>query len=239
MSVLVGRVGLVVKGAWDSSVAYAAMDVVTYNNSTYIAKQAVPAGTLPTNTTYWELSLDASLLQTKADGANKVASAVNGNFAALDANGDLADSGHKHSDYVTDVSGKADKVTGATSGNLAGLDANGNLTDSGVKPGWTSISNETMTSTDVLYTLTSSKKFSDFSMLLFVFWDETSASRNSILIPQTLFSAEEHKVILEGTVAGASYSVIAKRSTDTSYYGKYNGTAPVTPLHMRIYGSLI
>ena len=65
MSVLVGRVGLVVKGAWDSSVAYAAMDVVTYNNSTYIAKQAVPAGTLPTNTTYWELSLDASLLQPK------------------------------------------------------------------------------------------------------------------------------------------------------------------------------
>lgn len=63
--VLVGRVGLEVKGAWDSSVAYATMDVVTYNNSTYIAKQAVPAGTLPTNTTYWELSLDASLLQTK------------------------------------------------------------------------------------------------------------------------------------------------------------------------------
>lgn len=91
--VLVGRVGLEVKGAWDSSVAYATMDVVTYNNSTYIAKQAVPAGTLPTNTTYWELSLDASLLQTKTDGANKVASAVEGNFAAFDPNGDLKDSG--------------------------------------------------------------------------------------------------------------------------------------------------
>lgn len=65
MSVLVGRVGLVIKGAWDSSVAYESMNVVTYNNSTYIAKQAVPAGTLPTNTTYWELTLDASLLQTK------------------------------------------------------------------------------------------------------------------------------------------------------------------------------
>ena len=65
MATLVGRVGLIVKGAWDSSVAYAYMDVVTYNNSTYIAKQAVPAGTLPTNTTYWELALDADLLQPK------------------------------------------------------------------------------------------------------------------------------------------------------------------------------
>lgn len=65
MATLVGRVGLVIKGAWDSSVAYTSMDVVTYNNSTYIAKQAVPAGTLPTNTTYWELSLDASTLTAK------------------------------------------------------------------------------------------------------------------------------------------------------------------------------
>lgn len=65
--------------------------------------------------------------------ADKVSSATSGNFAALDANGNLTDSGHSHSDYVTDVSDKADKVTGATSGNFAGLDANGNMTDSGSK----------------------------------------------------------------------------------------------------------
>lgn len=123
MASLVGRVGLVLKGAWDSDAAYDIMDVVTYNNSVYIAKQLVPAGTLPTNTTYWEVALDAALLQTKAAGANKVSSATSGNFAALDANGDLADSGHKHSDYAT-------KVSSATNGNLAGLDTNGNLTDS-------------------------------------------------------------------------------------------------------------
>jgi len=67
---------------------------------------------------------------------DKVNGATNGNFAALDANGNLIDSGHKHSDYLTshqDISGKTDKVNGATNGNFAALDANGNLIDSGHK----------------------------------------------------------------------------------------------------------
>lgn len=66
--------------------------------------------------------------------ADKVASAVSGNFAGLDGNGNLTDSGSKASDFLTqhqDITGKADKVTGATSGHFAGLDSNGNLTDSG------------------------------------------------------------------------------------------------------------
>lgn len=66
--------------------------------------------------------------------ADKVASATNGNFAGLDSNGNLTDSGHKHSDYLTshqDITGKADKVTSATNGHFAGLNSNGNLTDSG------------------------------------------------------------------------------------------------------------
>ena len=82
---------------------------------------------------------------TKAD---KVSGATSGNFAALDSEGNLNDSGKKSSDFATaaqgakadtalqqhqDISGKADKVTSATSGNLAGLDSNGNLTDSGKK----------------------------------------------------------------------------------------------------------
>lgn len=68
--------------------------------------------------------------------ADKVSNSTSGNFAGLDANGNITDSGHKHSDYLTshqDISGKADKVTSATNGNFAGLDANGNLTDSGHK----------------------------------------------------------------------------------------------------------
>ena len=73
------------------------------------------------------------LLSGKAD---KVNNATTGNFASLDSNGNLMDSGHKHSDYLTshqDITGKADKVTSATSGNFASLDSNGNLVDSGHK----------------------------------------------------------------------------------------------------------
>lgn len=35
--------------------------------------------------------------------ADKVSNPTNGNFAALDANGNLTDSGHKHSDYITSL----------------------------------------------------------------------------------------------------------------------------------------
>jgi len=68
--------------------------------------------------------------------ADKVQNGTENNFAALDANGNLKDSGHKHSDYLTqhqDISGKADKVGNATNNNFAALDANGNLKDSGHK----------------------------------------------------------------------------------------------------------
>ena len=67
--------------------------------------------------------------------ADKVSGATSGNFAGLDGNGNLTDSGKKAADFAdanhthTD---KADKVDSATAGDLAGLDANGNLTDSGV-----------------------------------------------------------------------------------------------------------
>lgn len=59
--------------------------------------------------------------------ADKVENATAGNLAALDASGNLTDSG-------VSASSKADKVSNATSGHLAGLDSNGNLTDSGVSP---------------------------------------------------------------------------------------------------------
>ena len=82
------------------------------------------------NAKYYAETVDPSI---KAD---KVSGATSGNFAGLDENGNLTDSGHKHSDYLTshqDITGKADKVSSPTSGNFAGLDSNGNLTDSGKK----------------------------------------------------------------------------------------------------------
>lgn len=61
--------------------------------------------------------------------ADKVQNATSGNFAGLDANGNLTDSGHKHSDYLTqhqDISGKVDKNQGvAYAGKALGINNQG------------------------------------------------------------------------------------------------------------------
>ena len=85
-----------------------------------------------------QTALQENIKRLNEGKAEKPTSATYGNFAALDANGNLTDSGKKAGDFAANDhthSGKADKVSGATSGNLAGLDANGNLTDSGKKAG--------------------------------------------------------------------------------------------------------
>ena len=49
-----------------------------------------------------------------SEKADKVDNPTSGNFAAVDANGNIVDSGHKHSDYLTqhqDISGKEDVTT--------------------------------------------------------------------------------------------------------------------------------
>lgn len=43
------------RGDYSSSATYAKLDVVSYNGSSYMAIKAVPTGTVPTNTTYWQL----------------------------------------------------------------------------------------------------------------------------------------------------------------------------------------
>ena len=70
--------------------------------------------------------------------AEKAASPTAGNFAGLDASGNLTDSGKKPGDFAAAShthTDKADKVKSATAGHFAGLDSSGNLTDSGKKPG--------------------------------------------------------------------------------------------------------
>lgn len=59
--------------------------------------------------------------------ANKVASATNGNFAGLDANGDLTDSGSKASDFATAAQGsKADSAIQSVSVNGTALTPDAN-----------------------------------------------------------------------------------------------------------------
>lgn len=63
--------------------------------------------------------------------ADKVSGATNGNFAGLDANGNITDSGIAKST----VTGKATKVSSATANNLAMLTSGGDLADSGIAKG--------------------------------------------------------------------------------------------------------
>lgn len=103
-----------------------------------------------------------------ADKANKVSGATVNNFAGLDANGDLIDSGINKdivpsgasssnqlvtANDISTLSDKANKVTSATNGDIATLDANGDLTDSGfskdIIPNTATTSNKLVTNSDL------------------------------------------------------------------------------------------
>lgn len=43
-------------GDWDSTKTYESLTIVNYNGGSYTSKRTVPAGTLPTNTSYWVLT---------------------------------------------------------------------------------------------------------------------------------------------------------------------------------------
>jgi len=57
MATDLGKVGMRMRGDWSSSATYEVLDAVSYNGGLYIAKQAVPANTAPTNTTYWQAAV--------------------------------------------------------------------------------------------------------------------------------------------------------------------------------------
>ena len=166
MSAIAGRVMPLPRGAYNSATEYHILDIVSYGNAAYMALQTTQGNAPTNTTYWQKLVDSATQLAQLSDvdfnnvlngqvpmydstsntwknatidlsgKADKVSGATNGNFAGLDANGNLTDSGHKHSDYLTshqDISGKADKVTSATNGNFAALNASGNLTDSGKK----------------------------------------------------------------------------------------------------------
>lgn len=96
------------------------------NKPSYTASEV---GALPDNTAIpskvSDLQNDSGYLTSHQDitgKADKVSSPTTGNFAALDANGNLTDSGHKHSDYLTshqslsDYVQKTDYATASTAG---------------------------------------------------------------------------------------------------------------------------
>ena len=66
---IAGRVAIVPKGDWSADATYKRLDAVTYNNTLYIAKKNVPAGTATSNTEYWSKSIvgGASAIATTED----------------------------------------------------------------------------------------------------------------------------------------------------------------------------
>ena len=80
MATDLGKVGMVMKGEWNSSLTYEVLDAVSYQGGLYIAKQSVPANTAPTNTTYWQTgfkitnqTLDISNIKLEYDTAGSTA----------------------------------------------------------------------------------------------------------------------------------------------------------------------
>ena len=88
------------QGEWSASAAYAYLDLVSYQGSSYVATKAVPAGTLPTDTSYWMLSAEKG----------EPGGAVWGNIA-----GDLSD----QTDLQEALDSKAPVILSSASGSIA------------------------------------------------------------------------------------------------------------------------
>lgn len=72
-------------------------------------------GALEGNADTASAAASGSSLETAINSkADRVASATEGDFAALDANGNLVDSGHKHGDYKTKQTAKSDPTASGT-----------------------------------------------------------------------------------------------------------------------------
>ena len=50
-----GKVAFMPKGEWNSASTYSFLDVVVDDGSSFVAKQAVPAGIETTSTAYWQM----------------------------------------------------------------------------------------------------------------------------------------------------------------------------------------
>lgn len=149
-SVSIGdAIGEVVAGPFDPEETYTAGDLCVYNGKLYECTEGYSGAWNPakfSQTTVADICAD---IRTQVDGkADMVTGATEGNLAALDASGNLTDSGIpgtldgtptasspnpvQSGGVKTELDKKVDKITGGTNGNLAAIDSSGNLTDSGM-----------------------------------------------------------------------------------------------------------
>lgn len=130
MSAVAGRVMPLPRGAYNANTQYHILDIVTYSNAAYIALQTTQGNLPTNTTYWQKLVDSATELAQLSDiditniqngqtliynsttgmfengtinisgKADRVQSPTNGNFAGLNANGNLTDSGKKASDFV-------------------------------------------------------------------------------------------------------------------------------------------
>lgn len=72
--------GIVPRGAYNPATDYAVGDLVTYNGSSYVMYLDAAAGTLPTNTTYWQVVSGPS--GGGGSGITRSVTSTSGNFTA-------------------------------------------------------------------------------------------------------------------------------------------------------------
>lgn len=111
-----GSKGKALKDAFDGHVANTDIHVTTGDKAAWNAKYDKPGTGIPSTDMTAEVQASLAKADTALQAhqditgkADKVDSATNGNFAGLDANGNLTDSGSKASDFATSAQGgKAD-----------------------------------------------------------------------------------------------------------------------------------
>ena len=143
-----------------------------------------------------------------AKKADKVAQATSGNFASLDGNGNLADSGHKHSDYASSTQGgKADTaVQSVKMGSSSGTELN--VSTSVVIPN--AVATGTSGATSGVMTADDKKKLNDIA---------TGAEVNqnafsNVVVGQTTVAASAKTDTL--TIAGGKHTSVVGNSADKS-----------------------
>lgn len=92
MSVNLGRVAYVEKGAYDNGIVYQKKDVVSFNGGSFVFIADTPAaGIVPTDTAYWQPMLDPTSMIQAVATANQAAETANQAANAANAAAEAAD----------------------------------------------------------------------------------------------------------------------------------------------------